>query len=84
MQNRADENRTGAEHASTGGTNLTQSNSTFVRGAEWIEDCMRWRGKVLTGKGAHYCYDWDFLPVDETTPEWDACVCFQRPLPPSD
>jgi hypothetical protein len=29
---------------------------------------------VLTGKHAHWCPDWDYLPIDETTPEWP-CPC---------
>lgn len=36
---------------------------------QWISECLRWRGVVLTGKRAHYCYAWDGLPVDETTDE---------------
>jgi hypothetical protein len=46
--------------------------------SDWEDDCLRWRGKVLTGTYAHYCYDWDFLPVDETTPEFSCCCCFSR------
>ena len=42
---------------------------------DWVDDCMRWRGKVLTGKFAHWCHEWDGLPVDETTPEWH-CSCY--------
>lgn len=42
--------------------------------AEWKEDCMKWRGRVLTGKESHWCFGWDGLPVDETTPEWP-CEC---------
>jgi hypothetical protein len=42
--------------------------------ADWIEDCLRWCGKVLTGKHAHWCPHWDYLPIDETTPEWP-CPC---------
>ena len=42
--------------------------------ADWIEDCLRWRGKVLTGKHTHWCPHWDYLPIDETTPEWP-CPC---------
>jgi hypothetical protein len=42
----------------------------------WITDCLKWRGKVLTGENCHWCYDWDGLPVDETTPEWDCCACY--------
>jgi hypothetical protein len=30
----------------------------------------------LTGEKAHWCPDWDFLLVDETMPEYDACTCF--------
>jgi hypothetical protein len=41
---------------------------------QFDRDCMRWRGKVLTGKFAHWCEEWDGLPVDETTPEWP-CGC---------
>jgi len=42
---------------------------------EWIEDCLRWRGSILTGYASHWCYDYDFLPVDETSYEWP-CGCF--------
>ena len=41
---------------------------------EWIADCRHWRGRVLTGLYAHWCFDWDGLPIDETTPEWP-CTC---------
>lgn len=40
----------------------------------WQDDCLHWRGYVLTGKHAHYCPMYDGLPVDETTPEWP-CGC---------
>lgn len=42
---------------------------------EWVIDCLRWRGDELMGKYCHWCFDWDGLPVDETTPEWP-CGCF--------
>lgn len=45
---------------------------------EWVLDCMRWRGRMLTGKLAHWCWDWDGLPVDETTPEIDCCSCWDH------
>lgn len=38
-------------------------------------DCIKWRGRPLTGKFAHWCYDWDGLPVDETCAEFSACCC---------
>lgn len=37
---------------------------------------MLWRGRILTGALAHWCFDWDFLPVDETTIEIESCHCF--------
>lgn len=42
--------------------------------AEFAADSMKWRGRVLTGRYWHWCHDWDWLPVDETTPEWP-CGC---------
>ena len=41
---------------------------------QWKADCLRWRGRVLTGKHGHWCPDWDGLPIDETTTEWP-CAC---------
>ena len=46
---------------------------------EWIEDCMQWRGEVLTGKYAHWCEEWDELPVDETCEEFACCLCYSGP-----
>ena len=40
----------------------------------WEEDCMKWRGEVLKGRYAHWCFDWDDLPIDETCDEWP-CEC---------
>lgn len=40
----------------------------------WRSDCMKWRGRVLTGEHSHWCIDWDDLPIDETVPEWP-CAC---------
>ncbi len=42
---------------------------------EWEADCMKYHGKVLTGKDAHWCYDFDHLPVDETCYEYEFCTC---------
>jgi hypothetical protein len=42
--------------------------------AQWVEDCDKWRGQLLTGDYAHWCDDWDGLPMDETCPEWP-CAC---------
>lgn len=42
---------------------------------DWIDDCMRWYGKVLTGKKAHWCPDWDDLPIDADSSEFECCTC---------
>jgi len=41
----------------------------------WGNDCMRWWGYILTGQKAHWCPDWDYLPIDETLNEINACTC---------
>ncbi len=41
---------------------------------QWKSECLRWRGRVLTGQYAHLCQDWDGLPIDETCIEWP-CAC---------
>lgn len=46
---------------------------------EWEEDCLKWRGKVLTGRYSHWCFEFDGLPMDETCErEWDCCTCFKE------
>ena len=50
--------------------------------ADWREDCLRWRGVVLTGDKAHWCHDWDGLPVDETCREFESCTCFSEATKP--
>lgn len=45
---------------------------------DWEEDCARYVGHPLTGKFAHWCRDWDLLPVDETQPEFECCTCFRK------
>lgn len=41
----------------------------------WEQWCMRCWGRVLTGKYAHCCYQWDDLPIDEDCAEFEYCVC---------
>lgn len=31
--------------------------------------------KTLTGQYKHYCPDWDYMAIDEYSPEFDACTC---------
>jgi hypothetical protein len=50
--------------------------SRLVNSPEWKEDCQRWQGRPLVGKFSHWCYDWDELPIDETTYEFSCCNCF--------
>ena len=45
-----------------------------MSGEAWSQDCLHWRGRVLLGKNWHWCPDWDYLPIDETCPEWP-CAC---------
>jgi hypothetical protein len=42
--------------------------------AAWVHDSYRWRGKLLLGRYAHWCDNWDGLPIDETCLEWP-CGC---------
>ena len=45
---------------------------------EWEAECLHWWGRILIGKYAHWCYDFDGLPVDETTEEWAFCHCYTQ------
>lgn len=45
-----------------------------LRMTDWATDCKHWRGRLLVGRYAHWCPDWDDLPIDETCPEWP-CPC---------
>lgn len=44
----------------------------------WIADCQRWRGRTLMGEYSHWCFEWDGLPVDETTREFTVCLCYPQ------
>ena len=43
----------------------------------WKNGCLAERGKVLTGEKSHWCTDWDYMTVDETTKEFEACLCYK-------
>ena len=43
---------------------------------EWRADCRHWHGVVLRGRYAHWCPEWDGLPIDGTCGEFVACTCF--------
>lgn len=42
---------------------------------KWREDMLKWRGRKWAGPDAHWCGDWDDLPVDAFTPEYETCTC---------
>ena len=46
---------------------------------DWIEDSTHWWGRVLDGAFAHWCLDWDELPIDSTCMEIIACTCYDSP-----
>jgi len=39
--------------------------------------CKKEFGYVLTGEFKHFCYEWDFLAIDENDLEFDACSCYK-------
>lgn len=43
---------------------------------DWPSECRRWYGRELTGRYAHYCEEWDYMPLDETCEEFLACRCY--------
>ena len=47
---------------------------------QFEKDCVYWRGRQLTGDYAHWCPNWDGLPIDETTIEWP-CGCIFTEAP---
>lgn len=50
----------------------------------WKDDCLEYRGVVLTGAGAHWCAEWDGLPTDETCYEWPCCAyAIETNIPPT-
>lgn len=48
--------------------------------SEWEADCIRWRGKILRGPDAHWCNDWDGLPISSFTQEYQCCTDFKKTL----
>lgn len=47
--------------------------SPVGRTADFKAWSMKERGRILTGRFAHYCNDWDGLTVDETCVEAESC-----------
>lgn len=44
-----------------------------TRRTDWEQDCVKYRGEVLTGRGQHWCFEFDELPTDDTCAEWPCC-----------
>lgn len=53
-----------------------EHSSENVAEDEWPSECRRWYGRELTGRWAHYCAEWDDMPLDETCEEFLACRCY--------
>jgi hypothetical protein len=32
----------------------------------------------LAHPSLHYCCDWDYLPIDQFSPEFESCLCFPQ------
>lgn len=48
----------------------------FKMESDFKKDCIKWHSRLLTGTYAHWCWDWDFMPIDETCPEFESCTCY--------
>ena len=47
-----------------------------IKSEEWKDECLLTYGEILTGKNAHWCWDWDGMPIDETCKmEMECCTC---------
>jgi hypothetical protein len=53
----------------------TTDERDYLPRSDWDWDCRRWHSRVLVGKMRHWCPDWDYLPIDETCSEFEACTC---------
>lgn len=47
---------------------------------QWITECRNYYGEVLTGWYAHWCNEWDGLPIDWKSSEFTCCSCYSSPL----
>jgi hypothetical protein len=66
-----------------GGPWLPDVLAGIIASDNWRHDCLDTRGVVLTGAWSHWCDEWDGLPVDETTPEFEYCFCFPDHIKPT-
>ena len=54
--------------------------SRNIKMSEFEKECYRWHGRKLEGHYAHYCPDWDYLPIDDTCVEFQSCTCPKLPI----
>jgi len=57
------------------GSGLLQRGALMMETAAKYVDRENEAYKKLTGAKKHFCPDWDFMAIDETTPEFEACCC---------
>lgn len=44
---------------------------------EWQKNSLQEHGRILSGLFRHYCPEWDYMSLDETCYEYNACTCFK-------
>jgi len=70
----------GKEPATSAPVEMTFSDLFHGCSADWVADSYRWRGTPLLGEHAHWCDEWDGLPIDETSIEWPCQCCVGEPF----
>lgn len=48
---------------------------------DWNVEWFRWNGMRPPGVYAHWCEEWDYLPIDEHCPEFFCCSCYEASDP---
>lgn len=58
-------------------TDQKMSKHLRKHGPSWskIDDDVTEDMAKLSGKLKHFCPDWDYMAIDETMPEFEACTC---------
>jgi hypothetical protein len=60
---------------------MMKQSDNLLDDADWTEmtfeeDSLKHHGVILTGRFAHNCPDWDYMPLDETLGEFAYCSCY--------
>lgn len=48
---------------------------------EFWQKSQKTHGRILKGQYAHWCTDWDDMPIDETCMEFASCTCYSDRAP---